>query len=81
MPRAARRETGRALTALYADHAGALLRYAMHLCMATNARDAPTVAGGAATGASETGRVIWHWGKQRDRALSARNVRDKWWWA
>ena len=31
MPRAARGETDRALAALYADHAGALLRYAMHL--------------------------------------------------
>jgi RNA polymerase sigma-70 factor, ECF subfamily len=31
MPRAAREETDRALAALYADHGGALLRYAMHL--------------------------------------------------
>jgi RNA polymerase sigma-70 factor, ECF subfamily len=31
MPRAARGETDRPLAALYADHAGALLRYAMHL--------------------------------------------------
>jgi len=31
MPRAARGETDRALAALYADHAGALLRCAMHL--------------------------------------------------
>jgi RNA polymerase sigma-70 factor, ECF subfamily len=31
MPRAARGETDRALAALHADHAGALLRYAMHL--------------------------------------------------
>jgi RNA polymerase sigma-70 factor, ECF subfamily len=31
MPGAARGETDRALAALYADHGGALLRYAMHL--------------------------------------------------
>jgi RNA polymerase sigma-70 factor (ECF subfamily) len=31
MPRGARGETDRALAALYADHGGALLRYAMHL--------------------------------------------------
>ena len=31
MPRAARGETDRALAALHADHADALLRYAMHL--------------------------------------------------
>jgi hypothetical protein len=31
VPGAARGETDRALAALYADHAGALLRYAVHL--------------------------------------------------